>query len=84
LTSTCLTRGRLGGRLKDNVEEEALADGRIPPLDMDINKELELESEAVSDTLYGGLIGPIGEPDGAKVREWIEENELEEETKETV
>jgi hypothetical protein len=51
---------------------------------MDINKELELESEAVSDTLYGGLIRPIGEPDGAKVREWIEENELEEETKETV
>jgi hypothetical protein len=36
-----------------------------------MDKELELESEAVSDTLYGGLTGPIGEPDGAKVREGI-------------
>jgi hypothetical protein len=35
-----------------------------------MDKELELESEAVSDTLYEGLIGPIGE--------------LEEETEETV
>jgi hypothetical protein len=49
-----------------------------------MDKELELESEAVSDTLYEGLIGPIGEPDGAKVWEGIEENELEEETEETV
>jgi hypothetical protein len=51
---------------------------------MDMDKELELESEAVSDTLYGGLIGPIGEPDGAKVWEGIEETELEEETEEVV
>jgi hypothetical protein len=41
------------------------SDGRTPPLVRD--KELELDSETVLDTLIVGLIGPIGEPDEAKV-----------------
>jgi hypothetical protein len=36
------------------------------------------------DTLIVGLIGPIGEPDEAKVWEGVDEIELEEETEEMV
>jgi len=39
------------GRLRDEVEVEALLDVRTPPLDRDRELDKELESEMVSDTL---------------------------------
>jgi hypothetical protein len=39
----------------------------MPPLEMDTELDDELESELV-DPYKGGLIGPIGEPEDAKLR----------------
>ena len=46
-----------------------------PPLDMDTELERELESELV-DPYTGGLIGPIGEPEDAKLIVELDEREL--------
>jgi hypothetical protein len=47
-----------------------------PPLDMDTELERELESELV-DPYTGGLIGPIGEPEDAKLIVELNERELD-------
>jgi hypothetical protein len=47
-----------------------------PPLDMDTELERELESELV-DPYTGGLIGPIGEPEDAKLIVELYERELD-------
>ena len=47
-----------------------------PPLDMDTELERELESELV-DPYTGGLIGPIGEPEDAKLIVELYEGELD-------
>ena len=47
-----------------------------PPLEMDTELERELESELV-DPYTGGLIGPIGEPEDAKLRVELEETGLD-------
>lgn len=68
----------MGGRLNEDVEdEEALSELLTPPLEIDMELETELEIELVL-TYGGGLIGPIGEPDEANVKEEVDEPELEE------
>ena len=47
-----------------------------PPLEMDTELEDELESELV-DPYKGGLIGPMGEPEDAKLRVELDEIELD-------
>lgn len=47
-----------------------------PPLEMDTELDDELESELV-DPYTGGLIGPIGEPEDAKLRVELDETELD-------
>lgn len=47
-----------------------------PPLEMDTELERELESELV-DPYTGGLIGPIGEPEEAKLIVELDESELD-------
>lgn len=47
-----------------------------PPLEIDTELEDELETELV-DPYTGGLIGPIGEPEDAKLRVELDETELD-------
>jgi hypothetical protein len=47
-----------------------------PPLEMDTELERELESELV-EPYTGGLIGPIGEPEEAKLIVELDESELD-------
>jgi hypothetical protein len=47
-----------------------------PPLEIDTELERELESELV-DPYTGGLMGPIGEPEDAKLITELDEIELE-------
>lgn len=47
-----------------------------PPLEMDTELERELDWELV-DPCTGGLIGPIGEPEEAKLIVELDESELE-------
>lgn len=47
-----------------------------PPLEMDTELERELDSELV-EPYTGGLIGPIGEPEEAKLIVELDESELE-------
>ena len=47
-----------------------------PPLEIDTELERELESEVV-DPYTGGLMGPIGEPEDAKLITELDEIELE-------
>jgi hypothetical protein len=47
-----------------------------PPLEMDTELEDELEPELV-EPYKGGLIGPIGEPEDAKVTAELDEIELD-------
>jgi hypothetical protein len=47
-----------------------------PPLEIDTELEDELETELV-DPYKGGLIGPIGEPEDAKLRVELDETELD-------
>ena len=47
-----------------------------PPLEMDTVLERELDWELV-DPYTGGLIGPIGEPEEAKLIVELDESELE-------
>jgi hypothetical protein len=45
-----------------------------PPLEIDTELEMELE---LVDPYKGGLFGPIGEPEGAKLMEEFEEAKLD-------
>jgi hypothetical protein len=47
-----------------------------PPLKMDTELDDELESELV-EPYIGGLIGPIGEPEDAKLRVELDKTELD-------
>jgi hypothetical protein len=53
-----------------------LAELLTPPLEIDTELELELELELV-DPYKGGLFGPIGEPEDAKLMDELEETELD-------
>jgi hypothetical protein len=53
-----------------------VAELRTPPLEIDTELERELESELV-DPYTGGLIGPIGEPEEAKLILELDEIELD-------
>jgi hypothetical protein len=64
----------MGGRTIEEDIDEELAELLTPPLEMDI--ELEDEPELV-DPYKGGLSGPIGEPEGAKLITELDETALD-------
>ena len=53
-----------------------VAEFLTPPLEIDTELERELESELV-EPYTGGLIGPIGEPDEAKLIVELDESQLD-------
>jgi hypothetical protein len=53
-----------------------LAELLTPPLDIDTELGIELETE-LEEPYIGGLSGPIGEPEGAKLMDELEETELD-------
>ena len=57
-------------------EEVELPELLTPPLEIDTELETELEL-GVADPYAGGLRGPIGEPEGAKLITELDEVELD-------
>jgi hypothetical protein len=66
----------MGGRTIEEDIDEELAELLTPPLEMDIELEDEPELDLV-DPYKGGLSGPIGEPEGAKLITELDETALD-------